>query len=64
MRKEQTLTVVELDQDGFSQSLTASLWLDDEESKEEEVAEQTRSATVSLLERALAALRPRSQQAG
>ncbi|MGZ5129864.1 MAG: hypothetical protein ACXWCV_00335 [Caldimonas sp.] len=57
MRKEQTVTLVEIDPDGFAQSLTASLWVD-EETSEEEIAERTRVETVSMLERALAALRP------
>jgi len=62
MRKEQTVTVVEVDEDGFAQSLTANFWLD-EENSEDEVAERNRAQTVSLLERALAALRARSQPA-
>ena len=61
MRKEQTVTVVEIDSDGFAQSVTASLWVEDETS-EEEVAERTRIEAVSMLERALAALRPRSRR--
>jgi hypothetical protein len=64
MRKEQTLTVVETDQDGFAQSVTTSVWVDDDETSEEEAVEQTRIKTVSMLERALAALRPRSRRAG
>ena len=64
MRKEQTVTVVETDPDGFAQSVTTSVWVDDEEISEEEAAEQTRIQTVSMLERALAALRPRPRRAG
>ena len=61
MRKEQTVTVVEIDPDGFAQSVTASLWLE-EDSSEEVAAERTRVETVSMLERALAALRPSARR--
>jgi hypothetical protein len=64
MRKEQTVTVVETDPDGFAQSVTTGVWVDDDETSEEEAAEQTRIQTVSMLERALAALRPRPRRAG
>ena len=64
MRKEQTVTVVETDPDGFAQSVTASVWVDEDNASEEEAAEQTRIQTVSMLERALAALRPRSRRTG
>ena len=64
MRKEQTVTVVETDPDGFAQSVTASVWVDEDNASEEVAAEQTRIQTVSMLERALAALRPRSRRTG
>lgn len=62
MRKEQIVTVVETDVHGFAQSMTASVWVDDDESSDDEAAELTRMQAVSMLERALDALRLRPRR--